>query len=376
MPNGDAPTHLRGLADLPFGSGYDAFGCTVNKVSVEDLFAKYEECGFLYAAKRERLKPYLPLIMDNWRRSMSAGPERFLHDVVVYDHTGTGAWACVTYWATTGRAVHSQHLVSIGLPEGSRAVLLSAQSESYNHNHIASQNWFRAENRYPARVFGSCTLSLGQDNAVVHQHSCVTMCRDRLPAAPAAIAVHRCTDADALVIDRLARRLCGAVQAEADEWAAGDIELGQLDARYQEVRLRRYRRVFIATAPGLLEPAGFAVAYRGPLGLNFSFLENRCELWIDPQLDNERHAQTIAALVNAAADTYSDFELPVMLLTTDQYAGKVLVSHGAQPMQDYSRSIWLRSGYAAWYNHVNGFYARVIAAANRRNGSSSNGAAS
>jgi hypothetical protein len=105
-------------------------------------------------------------------------------------------------------------------------------------------------------------------------------------------------------------------------------------------------------------------------------LENRCELWLDPQLDNERHAQTIAALVNAAVETYADFELPAMLLTTDTYAGKVLVSLGATPMQDYSRSVWLREGFSAWYNHVNGFYARVIAAANRRSGSLSNGAAS
>ena len=164
--------------------------------------------------------------------------------------------------------------------------MLPTQSLAHARGHAASQNWFRAENRYPARVFGSCTLSLGQENAVVHQHSCVTMRRDRLPAAPGAVAVHRCTDTDAPVIERLARRLCGAVQAEADEWAAGDVELRQLDARYQEVGLRRHRHVFIATAPGLLEPAGFAVAYRGPLGLNFSFLENRCELWIDPQLDD------------------------------------------------------------------------------------------
>lgn len=366
----------RGLADLPFGSGYEAFGCTVNTVSVEDLFAKYEECGFLYQAKRERLKPYMPLIIENWRRSMSAGPGRFLHDVVVYDNTNTGAWACVSYWATTSRTVHSQHLVSNSMPEGSRAVLLSAQSECHHRSCAAGQNWFRADNRYPARVFGSCTLSLGPQNAVVHQHSCVMMHRDRVPAAPEAIDIHRCTDADAPAIDRLARRLCGAVQADADEWATGNVELSKLDARYQEVGLRRHRRVFIATARGLGEPAGFAVAYRGPLGLNFSFLENRCELWIDPHLDNERHAQTIAALANAASDAYADFELPVVLLTSDQYAGKVLAAQGAQPMQDYNRSVWLRPGFAAWYKHVDSFYARVIAATKRRAGSHGNGAAS
>jgi len=364
------------VADLPFGSGYEAFGSTVNRIGVDDLFAKYEECGFLYPAKRERLKPYLPLIVNNWRRSMSPADGRFLHDVIVYEDASNGVWASITYWATTNSSGHAQHLVSVGRPEGSRAVMLPTQSSAQARGHAAGQNWFRAENRYPARIFGSCTLSLGQDNAVVHQHSCVTMRRDRLPLAPTTIQIHRCTDADAPVIGRLANRLCGAVQAHADEWAAGDVELAQLDARYQEVGLRRYRRVFIATSNDLLEPAGFAVAYRGPLGLSFSFLENRCELWIDPQLDNDRHSQVIASLVNAASKTYSDFELPVILMTTDQYAGKELVAQGAHAMQDYSRSVWLRSGYPAWFNHVNGFYTRAIAAAHRRKGTSNKGGVS
>jgi hypothetical protein len=257
MPNRDSPTHARGLADLPFGSGYEAFGCTINKISVEDLFAKYEACGFLYPAKRARLEPYLPLIMANWRRSMSSAPGRWLHDVVTYEADPAGAWASLTIWQSTNNSTHSQHLVSCGKPEGTRAVLLSAQSERQHFGDTAAQNWFRPENRYPARVFGSCTLSLGPENAVVHQHACVMLSRTSLPTKPASISIHRCGEADAPIVASLAERLCGAVQARADEWRAGDIELSQLDARYQEVGLRRYRRVFIATAPGSLEPVGF-----------------------------------------------------------------------------------------------------------------------
>ena len=52
MFSGDAPTHLRGLADLSLGNRYGASGCTVNGFSVEDRFAKCEERGFLYAVQR------------------------------------------------------------------------------------------------------------------------------------------------------------------------------------------------------------------------------------------------------------------------------------------------------------------------------------
>lgn len=366
VPVGNAPVHRTGLADLRFGSGYEAFGCSVNRVGVQDLFAKYEECGFLYPAKRERLKPFLPVILENWRRSMLSVGGKSLHDVVVYDDASSGAWASVTWWATTNRTIHSQHLVSMGVPEASRAVLLSSQSEIHSYNHLAIQNWFRAANRYPARVFGSCTVSLGSASSALHEHVCVMLDRNRVPPAPCGIRVHRGSDSDSPAIEHLARRLCGAVQAEADEWAAGDVELEKLDARYQEVGLRRYRRVFLATAPGRLDPVGMAVAYRGPLGLSFSFLENRCELWIDPHADTEQHAEAIAALVNGVSSVYADCELPFILLATDARGAEALVSQGAQPMQDYSRSIWLRPAFGGWYDHVNGFYSRIIGAARRR----------
>lgn len=373
MPHVHSSKGCNGLDDLPFGSGYSAFGCTVNTIDVDALFSKYEACGFLYPAKMQRLAPHWNLIKDNWARSMSAADGQVLHDVVVYNDTANGAWASITYWATTNRSGHAQHLVSVGRPEASRAVMLACQSETANGEHVATQNWFRAENRFPARVFGSCTHSLGVENAVVHQHVLIGIGRNQLPSADGIIAVHRASDSDASVIDGISRHICGEVQARADDWASGDIELCTLDKRYQAVGLRRYRRVFIATAPGHREPAGFAVAYRGPLGLNFSFLENRCELWLDPQLNHEQHIQVAASLIDAASHTYDEFELPSMLITTNPYAASVLTGMGAVLIQDYSRSVWLRPGYPAWYSHVNSFYTRIIAAANRRSNTGTHG---
>jgi hypothetical protein len=357
-----------GYADVPFGRDCAAYGCTINDIKVDQLFAKYEACGFLYPAKLARLKPVFGRIAENWERSMRAVDGRSLHRVYCYGSVESGAWASVSVWTTTNGTVHSQHLVSAGRPEASRAVLLCAQSDSYSQSEQGAQNWFRAENRYPARIFGSCTLALGPAQSCVAQHACIGIDRSRLPDADGAVRVDRATDADAPAVDRLARRLCGDVQARADEWAAGDVGLAALDRRYAAVGLRRHRSVFVATAPGMLEPIGLAVAYRGPLGLNFSFLENRCEVWIDPQLPGELQAATAAALIRRSASVYDDFELPSILVTTDAFTGRELLDRGAQPLQDYTRSAWLREGYGAWYAHVNGFYARVLAAARRAGG--------
>lgn len=368
-------TTRQGLADLPFGSGYSAFGCSVNSITVDALFSRYEACGFLYPEKRDRLRPYMPLIADNWRRSMSAGAVQFLHHVVVYDNPSTEAWASVTYWASSNTTVHSQHLVSVGRPEASRAVLLSAQSELYAHGRTACQNWFRAQNRFPSRVFGTCTNALGSESACVQQHVLLAVDRALVPRPDGAIRVRTVMDPDAPALCRLARHLCGIVQAQADEWEAGDVGLAALDERYQAVGLRRFRRVFVATAPGSGQPVGLAVAYRGPLGLSFSFLENRCELWLEPSLEHERRAQAVRALVSAASLTYDTFELPYMLITADAHTAQILVSAGARSLQEYSRSVWLQSAYGAWYNHVNRFYTRAVDVANRRGSRGNNGTA-
>src|SRR5437016_3374944 len=72
----------RPAPDLAFGRGYDAVGCTVNRIGAQELFTRYEACGFLYGAKLARLRPHLALIADNWRRSMS-GPDP-IHHAIVY----------------------------------------------------------------------------------------------------------------------------------------------------------------------------------------------------------------------------------------------------------------------------------------------------
>ena len=44
------------------GDRYKDFGCTVNTISVEDLFTRYESSGFLYPAKRQRLMPHMAIL--------------------------------------------------------------------------------------------------------------------------------------------------------------------------------------------------------------------------------------------------------------------------------------------------------------------------
>lgn len=105
----------------------------------------------------------------------------------------------------------------------------------------------------------------------------------------------------------LANRVRGNVYVAAEELAGDDRELGAVEWPYRTVGLRRFRRVWVCyDAAG--HALGAALAYRGPLGFNFSFLENRCDLLIDPDVPDMGVAQIATWLLGAAATAYMDSE--------------------------------------------------------------------
>src|SRR5690242_8356259 len=154
---------------LRCGADFADFGCAVNRMDIDQLFSMYERCRFLYPAKLERLRPFLPLVRDNWRRTLRAG--ELLHLVASFDDPSTGAWASVTSWRTTHRGWHPQHLVSTGGAVASRTVLLAGQAVHIrNEFDEVLQNWFRPDNRFAAAVFGTIEQSLEPGTSAVHEN--------------------------------------------------------------------------------------------------------------------------------------------------------------------------------------------------------------
>lgn len=361
-------TTARSWRPLPFGARYEEAGCSLNRIGIDELFQKYAACGFLYPAKIERLRAFWPAIAANWEKSMISIDGEPLNHVVVYDD-GHGGWASISAWETGTRALHSQHLVSTGRPEATQAVLLSAQSEMWQRRHRSATNWFRAENRFPARVFGSCERSLGPLVAQVLPFAYLKIDRGSREETAPRIAVQRCTERDQPAVAALAARLCGSVQAHADDWSDGDLELTELDERYKRAGLRRYRHVFVAYDAMTRDYVGLAVAYRGPLGLSLSFLENRCELWLAPELSSDDRRAVTTALLARAEATYQDFELQHLLVTTDERTATILRSAGADTLVDYNRSTWLAAGFESWFRHVESLYARACRVSSRHSAS-------
>jgi hypothetical protein len=351
------------LKSLPRLSELHAsYGVEVNALSINQLFALYERTGFLYPGKAARLTPYLGQVRENWRRMLRGG-ESLLY-VLTSGNENEGR-ASIAVWRTTHHGWMSQHLVSEHNPLASRSVMLAGTAASILRGVDESyQNWFRPENRFPARVFGSIVETIGASLSSVQRHMYFSLPRRlSLPLTEGVRVVpYDPSYKEALaVIARLSR---GNVYATAEDLHT-DVELRGVDELYRSVGLRRTRRVWLAYRERKDEPVGAAIVYRGPLGVNFSFLENRCDLLLHPSLADSEVRGVAASLLKSSSAAYEDFELDAIPVISDPIALSALVQLGAEYLRDYCQGIWLKDGNLGFYRHIDGFYSRLLARTER-----------
>ncbi len=345
--------------------GFASFGCEVNAMSTDELFRRYERCGFLYPAKLQKLAPYLPLVKENWRKARRAG--ELLQWVATYEDDTNGQWGSITSWRSTASGWVTQHLVALGGPIASRAVMLAGQSVRLeDRRDSAHQSWFRRGNRYANKIFGSITGALGKRNSWVGDYSYFFLPLKLVPPISSTLRVDTATIADLPEVRHAVTAARSAVYCAAEALCDDDLTLEAVDQLYAQVGLRRYRRILIARSTASSDILGVAVAYRGPLGLNFSFLENRCDLILAPALSAASAREVSAALTAAVAATYEDFEPGVVPIVIDICYAEALRALGAEYIRDYAQSIWLSAGFEAWYRHTERFYERLIHAGRRR----------
>jgi hypothetical protein len=336
----------------------EALGCQVNAIDPPALFDIYRQSGFLYPAKADRLAPFLPQIVENWRRGMAGGES--IMRVVTY-RAKDGRWASLSAWRSTHIGWNHQHIVSTSGPLASRAVVLAEAGMRVRDGKRsgALSAWFQRGNRYANRMFGSIETAVGTRDSSVTDHHYLALPLDVRPrsATDVRITPGRTTGFGLFELAAAAR---GRVYAVAEELDHDDLLLDEVDQAYRTVGLRRYRRVWLASIDDQAGSVGAAIAYRGPLGFNFSFLENRCDILLDPSLTDRQADAVTRALVEAAAPAYADFPLRAMPVVGDGRTARAVLALGAQPIRRYARAIWLRPGFVASYHHFDRMYQRRL----------------
>lgn len=348
----------RVLDTLPRSSEVEeTYGVKINALGVDDLFALYQRTGFLYPAKAARLIPYMDLVRDNWRRLLRA------EDSLLYVLTsGEFSEGCssIAVWRTSEKGWTSQHLVSEGNALATRSVILAGSAASILRGAEEShQNWFRPENRFPSRVFGSMVQTVGEEFASVRRHMYFALKRNLPDFSGQAVRVVPCTASNQEELCSLAVFVRGAVYLAAEE-LENDLELERIDDLYRCVGLSRTRRAWLAYRRQNEEPIGAIIAYRAPLGVNFSFIENRCDLLLDPTLPEADIPAVVGSLLKAVIPSYANFELDEIPLIADEIAAPALVGLGAEFLRHYCQGIWLNEGQPRFYRHVDSFYTRLL----------------
>jgi hypothetical protein len=340
-----------------------AYGVQVNSIGVDELFDLYERTGFLYPEKAVRLLPHLNKVKENWSRMQRAG-ETLLYVLTAGD--AQKGRAALAVWRTTHLGWTYQHLVSEGNPYASRAVMLAAGASSIlKGSDESSQNWFRPENRFPARVFGSMIQATGGSHSSSQNQAYFALHRGLPMPVDSAIRVLNYEPAYNKDLCSIAEATKGRVYVAAEE-LAGDVTFKALDLLYRRVGLRRTRHVWLAYNKRQNRPIGAAIANRGPLGLNFSFLENRCDLLLLPSLSEAEMASAASALLRAAVTAYENFELEHIPLIVSEDNVPVLLNLGAEFIRNYCQCIWLKAGYPRSYRHVDSFYNKILDRAVKR----------
>lgn len=324
-----------------------------NELDPDEIFRRYADAGFLYPEKRAMLEPYLPTITENWRRGMMNDG---LIQLLACENTANGKWGSVTSWRHTARSWNTQHFVSTGGPSiWGTLLLLKAVDGIQSPIHQSHQCWYQRSNGYACRAFGGILDAVGTNHAWIGDFGLFSvpfeMCH---PLVSEAVFEPDPREIAAFVAEQRS-----PVFAKSEELDNTDLNLAALDELYSVQGLRRFRRIYAVTDLGG-GIAGAVIAYRGPLGFNFSFLENRCDVILHADIHPDRAPTVVQALLAAAAPLYSDFELGCLLVTIPDTQQEILQMLGGRFVRNYAQTIWLKECFEGTLEYFKSLYEFAI----------------
>ncbi|MBF0555001.1 MAG: hypothetical protein HQK96_10680 [Nitrospirae bacterium] len=325
-------------------------GCNYNNLRVDDLFEIYEEVGFLYPEKKKRILPYLQIIKDNWNNALKLG-EDVLWFSTYEDQINSNIASFASYRSTYGGWV-GQHLVSTGCPVYTAKIMIGAHTKVIRERdkkpYKSFQNWFSPNNKYASRVFGAVTDSIGNDLSVIIEYDYISIKADLFTNCKN-INVKQIFNGNNNEITEFLLKYRGNVYIEAEELNDSDIELNRVNEIYKQVDLTRKRYIYIAYEGSSNKPAGMAIVLRGPFGLNFSNLENRCDIIVSDEIESDTVYEVCSALISSVKENYFDFLLGYIPVVTNNRTSEVLLNKGANMIRKYKQCIWLKEGYYSYY---------------------------
>ncbi len=347
---------------------FEDFKVRFNQENVEALFQHYEEIGFLYPEKKALLAPHLKTITQNWKKLLQS-KEEFLW-IFSNSEENNNHFSSVCAWKQNNTGMLAQHLVSNGNPFLSLKVMLASSYHAEHHftkNEVnSSQNWFRQNNRYAFRIFASMYDKLGPNRASLRLFHFLNLPLNQIEETTATnIELSPVTGINKEFIT-FVRQQYGEVFVQAEELDQKDILLTKLNIAFKQYGLQRYRKVLKVRCKKSGKIIACAIVNRAPLGINFSFLENKAYYILAEGLTTPERLAVLKAMNSAIKIYYQDFALQAVPIVTDELTAKALEQLNAKFLRTYMQSIWMRSGFAQWFDHIHSFLQKIEARKTRQ----------
>ncbi len=333
------------------------YDCERNTISVEELFERYNELGFLYPAKQLELDQIWDKVRHNWAQAYKLGGD--ILRVYTY-RSPNGEFATTTLWRSGQDGWTAEHLVAND-PVAAMIMTLGVSCDGISDGIKYVESWYRPTNPYPNRLYSRAARYIGSSHSSIRVYNYLAVNPNNLKKHLTTKFISEEVTTGSPELFELACETRGHIYATGEGLANSDISLSALHKLYQTVGLTRQRKVVLLYRPVEDVPVGAAIAYRGPLGFNLSLIENRCDILLGHGLTNDEILPAIATLVDGVRDRYEGFPpdyIPV--IGDNKVQDAVLSASAGRVLRRYAHFGVTQDGFAKWYDSVVSIVGRVV----------------
>ncbi len=333
------------------------YDCERNTISVEELFERYNELGFLYPAKQLELDQIWDKVRHNWVQAYKLGGD--ILRVYTY-RSPNGEFATTTLWRSSQDGWTAEHLVAND-PVAAMIMVLGILSDGIPDGIKYVESWYRPTNPYPNRLYSRATRDIGSSCSSIRVYNYLAVNPDRLKEHLTTKFISEEAKTGSLELFELACETRGHIYATGEGLANADISHSALHKLFQTVGLTRQRKVVLLYRPVEEVPVGAAIAYRGPLGFNLSLIENRCDILLGDSVMNDEILPAIATLIDGVRDRYDGFPpgyIPV--IGDNKVQDAILTASAGRLLRRYAHFGVTQDGLVKWYDSVVDIIGRVI----------------
>ncbi|ELR71792.1 hypothetical protein C900_02377 [Fulvivirga imtechensis AK7] len=325
-------------------------GANVNGIRVEDLFQCYDKYNFLYQEKKEKMQYLFPMIKANWDMALSMPWENFL--LLTYSRPEKDLFASVSAWRSTLRSYCIQHMVS-NQAENTRLILLHFLNILENDitEKNAIQVYYQPKTRFANNMFSHLHKAAGTEHSHLSPYSYLSYPVKPVPLHWDRVFAEELNKTNQKGIIDFIKREKGDFYSWVQDFDSDDFTLSTLDKEYSKYGLTRTRQV-VAYKDESHKILGVSVINRASTGLNFSLLENSCEIILDSQHPIWLLNEVIKSILYHISNLYRQSDLDsVPLLVAPEYEG-LIQAYGGKSMRTYNYFTCDNSVFEEWRSYL------------------------